>query len=62
MDYISVQEFAEKCGVSGRRIQKLCSENRIDGVIKFGNSWLIPKLAEKPVDKRLKASSSKECE
>lgn len=54
MDYISVREAAEKWEISERRIQKLCEENRIDGVSKFGRSWLIPKDAEKPIDGRLK--------
>ena len=52
MDYISVQEASLKWGISERRIQKLCEENRIDGVVRFGHSWAIPKCAEKPVDKR----------
>ncbi len=34
--------------------QKLCEENRIPGVIRFGRSWAIPKNAEKPVDGRYK--------
>lgn len=54
MDYISVKAASEKWGISERRIQKLCEENRILGVAKFGRMWLIPKDAEKPVDKRKK--------
>lgn len=54
MDYISVKTASEKWGISERRIQKLCEENRIPGVAKFGRMWLIPKDAEKPVDKRKK--------
>ena len=52
LDYISVREASIKWGISERRIQKLCEENRIDGVIRFGRSWAIPKDAEKPVDSR----------
>jgi len=52
VDYISVREAAEKWGISERRIQKLCEENRIDGVVRFGRSWAIPKTAEKPIDGR----------
>ncbi len=54
MDYISAQEAAKKWGVSERRVQKLCEENRIPGVIRFNRMWLIPKDAEKPVDGRTK--------
>ena len=54
VDYISVRDAAEKWGISERRIQKLCEENRIDGVVRFGRSWAIPKNAQKPSDKRVK--------
>ncbi|QVK18623.1 DNA-binding protein [Mycoplasmatota bacterium] len=54
MDYISVQEAAIKWGISERRIQKLCEENRISGVVRFSRMWLIPKDAKKPVDGRKK--------
>jgi len=52
LDYISVKQAADKWGISERRIQKLCEETRIDGVIRFGHSWTISKDAEKPLDKR----------
>ena len=54
MDYISVQEAAIKWGISERRVQKLCEENRIPGVAHFSRMWLIPKDAEKPKDGRRK--------
>ncbi|MEG2175143.1 MAG: DNA-binding protein, partial [Oscillospiraceae bacterium] len=50
MDYISVKAASEKWGISERRIQKLCEENRIDGTLKFGRAWMLPKDAMKPVD------------
>ena len=43
MNYISVKAASEKWGISERRIQKLCEENRIDGTEKFGRAWMIPK-------------------
>jgi len=52
MDYISAPKAALKWGISERRVQKLCEENRIPGVIRFSRMWLIPKDAEKPTDKR----------
>jgi len=58
MDYISTKEAAEKWGISERRIQKLCEEGRIDGVIRFSKVWAIPKDAEKPKDARLKSEKS----
>ena len=54
MDYISVQEASQKWGISERRIQKLCEENRIDGAVRFSRVWAIPKTAEKSDDRRKK--------
>ncbi len=54
MDFISVQQAASKWGISERRVQKLCEENRIPGIVRFSRLWLIPKDAEKPVDERRK--------
>lgn len=53
-DYISVKQAAEKWGISERRIQKLCEEKRIEGALRFGHAWAIPKDAEKPADLRKK--------
>ncbi len=55
MEYISVQEASQKWGISERRVQKLCTENRIPNLSRIGRMWLIPKSAEKPIDKRTKA-------
>jgi hypothetical protein len=48
------KEVSEKWGISERRIQKLCSENRIEGVLRFSRVWAIPKNAKKPKDARRK--------
>ena len=50
MEYMSCPEAAKKWGISERRVQILCKEDRIPGVSKIGYMWLIPKVAEKPVD------------
>lgn len=52
--YMSVKEAAEKWDISERRVQILCQQNRIAGVIRFGRSWVIPKDTEKPPDNRYK--------
>lgn len=52
MEYMSCPEAAKKWGISERRVQILCTENRIPGVSKLGYMWLIPKDAEKPTDGR----------
>lgn len=54
LEYISSSEAAKKWSISERRVQKLCEDNRIAGVVKFSYMWLIPKDAEKPADERCK--------
>ncbi|MEE1009981.1 MAG: helix-turn-helix domain-containing protein [Agathobacter sp.] len=54
-EYITVQEAAEQWGLSVRRVQTLCNENRIEGAKKFGTIWAIPKDASRPKDGRLKS-------
>ena len=54
MDFISVADAAIKWGLSERRVQKLCKENRIEGAIFFRRIWIIPKDAKKPIDGRYK--------
>ena len=53
-EYMTVQEAATKWDISERRIQTLCSENRIEGVVRLSRVWLIPKDAPKPADGRRK--------
>ena len=55
MKYISIKETAEKWGISTRRIQILCNEERIPGAFHVGNSWAIPEDAEKPKDARIRS-------
>lgn len=56
MEYMSAPEAAKKWGISERRVQKLCEENRILGASKLGYMWLISKDAEKPADARRKGN------
>lgn len=55
MDYLSIKQLSEKWGISKRRIQTLCSTDRIPGAKKVGYAWIIPDSAEKPVDARIKS-------
>lgn len=59
-NFITVKEAAEKWGITPRRIQILCNENRIDGVIKQAGVWLIPQTAQKPIKlKKLKTNEKR---
>ena len=53
-EYMTAQEAAEKWNVSLRWVQRLCKENRIEGVLNVNRVWLIPNTAEKPADARRK--------
>jgi hypothetical protein len=55
MEFITVREAAEKWGLSERRLQTMCNEGVIPGVVKFGHAWAIPVDAQKPADKRIKS-------
>lgn len=55
MEYMTIREAAEKWNLSIRRVQTICNEGMVPGVVKFGNNWAIPKKAKKPADKRIKS-------
>ena len=54
MEYMTAKEAAEKWGISERRVQVLCEQERIENVARLGKAWAIPKDANKPLDARLK--------
>ena len=53
MGYISAQQAATKWGISKRRVQVLCTENRIKNATRIGNMWVVPEDALKPADGRV---------
>ena len=53
MEYMTTREAEEKWNISERRIRQLLKEGRIEGAIKVGSTWNIPKDAIKPSDKRV---------
>jgi ATP/maltotriose-dependent transcriptional regulator MalT len=56
MEYLKIDEVATAWGISPRRLQTLCGAGKIEGAIRFGRAWMIPKTAKKPLDGRTKAS------
>lgn len=54
MTYITTEDAAMKWNISKRRVVVLCSQNRIEGVIRKGKIFLIPSDTLKPVDARKK--------
>ena len=59
MDYLTTNDFSKIWGISTRRITVLCNEGRIEGAVKMGNTWLIPKDAGKPEDNRKSHTAEK---
>lgn len=55
---MSVREAAALWDTSERRVQKLCEQGRVEGVMRFGRSWQIPKGAGKPADPRLEQKTT----
>jgi len=53
MEYMTTREAEEKWNISERRIRQLLGEGRIEGAVKVGSTWNIPKDAIKPTDKRV---------
>ena len=52
-EYLTIKEIAEKWNLTPRRIQIMCSEGKIEGAMKFGRDWAIPRNAERPKDERV---------
>lgn len=48
--YITVQQAAEKWGVTPRQVQILCKGNRIKGASRMSRVWIIPEDAQKPTN------------
>ena len=54
MDYVTIKTISEKWGITDRRVLQYCNAGRIEGAVKMGNTWIIPKSATKPEDGRYK--------
>lgn len=48
MDYISVNQFAEKYGISERTARNYCATGKIEGAFLTGKTWNIPADADLP--------------
>lgn len=58
MEYLKIEQVAKKWDISVRRVQLLCAEGKIEGAVRFGRAWMIPKNSKKPVDGRTKVGRS----
>lgn len=51
--YMTIAQAAALWGLTNRRVQKMCQDELIEGVTRFGNSWAIPADAKRPSDGRV---------
>ena len=56
MDYISVNQFAEKNGISERTARNYCATGKIEGAFLTGKTWNIPADADLPRRSKRKVS------
>jgi len=56
MDYMTTIEAAKLWGITVRQVQSQCDNGKVEGVIRIGRMWLIPKTTPKPIDGRTKAA------
>ncbi|MBO7427779.1 MAG: cell filamentation protein Fic, partial [Paludibacteraceae bacterium] len=56
MEYISVNQFAEKHGISERTARNYCAVGKIEGAFLSGKTWNIPADAVLPQKKKRKIS------
>ena len=54
LDWITPQQAAEQLGITDRRVQALFANGQINGAVRLGRGWLIPKNTPKPADGRRK--------
>ena len=57
MEWITAKEAGILWGITTRRVQILCNDEKVKGAQKLGNMWLIPKGTPKPIDGRTKAAA-----
>lgn len=55
MDYLTTNEIAKSWNVTRRWVSDLCKNGKIEGAVLMGNSWVVPKDAKKPEDRRFKS-------
>lgn len=57
--YTTVKDIAGKWNIMPRTVQIMCAEGKISGAVKFGDLWVIPSDAERPLDGRKNTKKEK---
>ena len=53
MDILTSEQASELWGITARRVRELCRGGYVEGAVKVGNAWLMPKNTKKPDDRRI---------
>ena len=52
IEWLTPEEAGTQWGIKARRVQAMCSNGMILGVVRKGRMWLIPADTPKPIDGR----------
>ena len=58
IEWLTPEELGMLWGIKARRVQALCLNGMIRGVVRKGRIWLIPKNTPKPLDGRTKLAKN----
>ena len=61
-ELMTTMEAAELWGITTRRVQILCDNGKVNGAVRMGRTWIIPRGIPKPIDGRTKAAKSQKQE
>ena len=56
---MTTNEAASQWGITMRRVQVLCENGRVEGAVRMGRTWIIPRGTPKPIDGRTKSAKNK---
>jgi len=49
---MTTSEAAELWNITTRRVQVLCDRGKVQGAVRMGRTWIIPRGTPKPIDGR----------
>jgi hypothetical protein len=55
-ELMTTKEAAKLWGITTRRVQVLCDNSKVQGAVRMGRTWIIPKGTPKPIDGRTKVA------
>ena len=61
-ELMTTNEAAELWGITTRRVQVLCDKGQVEGAVRMGRTWIIPRGTSKPLDGRTKAAKTQQNE